>query len=100
MNYPHKCVRCGYCCLSAPCPIIRKLAPGVDICFMLTFKNEKASCGLAGIVPIGDGCCISARCFHGDEVYDFVALPKQTKRDLAQKLLSEGGQREMDRAMG
>jgi len=91
MKYPHKCVRCGYCCLSTPCPIIKKLVPDIDRCFMLTFKDDVATCGLAGIVPVDDGCCIKARAFHGDEIWDFAALPKQTKRDLAQRLLAERG---------
>jgi len=68
------------------------LAQETISCPMLTFTEDIAKCGLAGfIVPIGDGCCIKARAFHGDEVYDFAALPKQAKRDLAQKFLSERG---------
>ncbi len=90
MDFPHKCVRCGYCCIADPCPIIRHMAPGIEQCHMLTFTGDIASCGLAGfIVPINDGCCIKARCFHGDEIYEFAALPMETKRGLAQKLLNE-----------
>jgi hypothetical protein len=93
MSYPHKCVRCGYCCLTELCPIASHLYGVIDRCPMLIFDGDIARCGLAGIVPIGDGCCMSARCFHGDEVWDFAALPKQTKRDLAQRLLAEKGAR-------
>jgi len=58
---------------------------------MLSFKNEVSTCGLAFIVPIGDGCCIKARCFHGDEIYKFSGLPGSVKRSLAQDLLNQKG---------
>ena len=93
MNFPHKCVRCGYCCLVEPCPIIRTLDPEVEKtgCGFLSFDGETASCGLAvaGIVPIGDGCCMSARCFKNGKIYDFAELPDFMKRSLAQNLRKE-----------
>ena len=93
-SYPHECVRCGYCCLTTYCPIARHLFDETEYsCPLLSFDDDVASCQLAGfIVPIGDGCCIKARCFHGDEIYDFAALPKQTKRDLAQRLRAGRGE--------
>ncbi len=85
MRYPHKCVRCGYCCTFEPCPVIKKVMPGVKKCPVFELgDNGQSVCRLANfLVPIGDGCCIKARCFRGDTVYDFAALPGEVKRALA-----------------
>jgi len=83
MKYPNKCTRCGFCCLSETCPT------GMDVygiekherCPALTFEKNKATCRLAiaGLVPIGDGCCISARAIKDGQVYDFASLSKELK---------------------
>jgi len=89
MRYPYKCTRCGYCCLSTPCPIIKFLIPDVEQCPFFDLDREGvAYCHLVylGVVPKGDGCCIKARCFRGNDVYDFAALPPEIKRDLALNL--------------
>ena len=89
-SYSFDCARCGYCCLVEPCPVIKHLDPGIEMCPQLQFTDDMARCALAGlIVPVGDGCCISARCFKDGKVYDFAALPANWKRALAQKLLDD-----------
>jgi len=62
-----------------------------NICPGLSFKAGTASCALAGIVPIGDGCCISARAYAKGRCYDFASLPPNIKISLAQKLLGQKG---------
>lgn len=75
--FPHKCVRCGFCCLVKPCPMIRK---GIKECPHLTFHGDEAECGLAPtIVPVGDGCCIKAKAYRRGVAYDFAAMPKWKK---------------------
>jgi len=94
MNFQYKCARCGYCCLIEPCPIIRILDPDVGGdtgCGFLSFDGDLASCGISYLIPIGDGCCISARCFKDGVVYDFAALDGDIKRGLAQNLLKYKG---------
>jgi hypothetical protein len=87
-TYPNPCCRCGYCCLTTTCPIGLTIF-GTDrgICPGLSFNKEGTStCKLAGIVPIGDGCCIKARAFADGLQYDFASLPPNTKQSLAQIL--------------
>jgi len=85
MNYPHKCVRCGFCCLSTTC-IAGQAYHGIgelDRCPSLRFNRQgRAKCSLVkrGLVPVGDGCCIKARAYRHGVEYDFAALPAKLKR--------------------
>lgn len=91
MKYPNKCTRCGFCCLSETCPV------GMDVygvekhirCPALRFENNnKATCLLAyaKLVPVGDGCCISARAIKDGQTYDFAGLPKGLKMNAVQSI--------------
>jgi hypothetical protein len=59
-------------------------------CPGLSFENGIASCALVklDLVPIGDGCCISARVFKDGVEYDFAALPGNMKIRIAQMILN------------
>lgn len=82
MIFPHKCCRCGFCCLSKVCIIGQEKynVEEYDICPGLSFQEEGATCDLAGIVPVGDGCCIKARAYKDGKEYDFAALPEKLKK--------------------
>jgi hypothetical protein len=92
-RFPHKCARCGYCCLVTVCPISRRLygVPKGTLCPALSFDHEgKASCALApNVVPVGDGCCIKARAYKGGKVYDFAGLPTGIKRRAVSDLVRQ-----------
>ncbi len=91
MEYPYECCRCGFCCLSETCPIGREFF-GVCVgrCPALSFNGDEATCAIAPeYVPVGDGCCISARCFKDGQVYDFASLSSEMKKRLAQNLKEE-----------
>jgi len=83
LKFPHKCCRCGYCCLHCTCIIgrayyhIRKFDP----CPGLNFNGEKAECSLAkkNLIPVGDGCCIKAKAYREGIEYDFAGLPPKFK---------------------
>lgn len=86
MKFPNKCTRCGACCLFETCIIGKEVfkIKGKDIiCPALTFEdNGEASCQLAiveELVPIGDGCCISARVYKHGKKTQFSDLPKEIK---------------------
>lgn len=87
MRYPHKCCRCGFCCLAEPCPaaiaVHEPFQRLTDRCPSLGFNSRgRARCALVkrGIVPVGDGCCIKARAYKDGVEYDFAALPDHLKR--------------------
>jgi len=90
MEYEHDCCRCGFCCLMETCPAgmmfygVRKL----DLCPGLSFDGNVAVCALVplGLVPVGDGCCISARVFRAGMEFQFDALPKQFKYIAAEQV--------------
>ena len=86
MKYPNKCCRCGFCCLHEQCPISLQIHGRAEICPALLFDGDVAVCLLAGLVPIGDGCCIKARAFKDGVQYDFASLPAEVKIREAQKL--------------
>ena len=90
-KFPHKCCRCGMCCISITCPIGQRhfniskdtLCPG------LSFDSDGIStCSLVkkNLVPIGDGCCIKARAYKNKIKYDFAALPYDLKRRVVRQL--------------
>jgi hypothetical protein len=84
MKFPHKCCRCGFCCLNVTCPI-GAMRHGKDgLCPSLSFDGDKAICALIDVVPIGNGCCIAARAYKGGKCYDFASLPPQLKISVAQ----------------
>lgn len=87
-KYPNPCCRCGFCCLIEQCPASIILHNEVDgICPSLFFDGNEATCRIAGeFVPVGDGCCISARCYKSGIKFDFSSLPNEIKIDVAQKL--------------
>ena len=90
-KYPHPCIRCGLCCAVETCPSGQAYY-GIskdDPCPSFTFNSEgKANCALAdlNLVPIGDGCCMLARCLCGDVEVDFAGLPEKVKMDVAQRM--------------
>jgi hypothetical protein len=62
-----------------------------DPCPSLTFEDAgtgKANCALTElkIVPIGDGCCMLARCLCGDIEVEFAGLPEKVKMDVAMRI--------------
>jgi len=84
MKFPNKCCRCGACCLFETCLIGKEVFSINDktiICPALSFnENGVTSCSLAEkLVPIGDGCCISARVCKGGREVQFADLPKDFK---------------------
>ena len=85
-KYPNECCRCGYCCLYVTCPIGQVMYGDGRPCPALSFENNTASCELAGIVPVGDGCCIKARAYKDGKEYDFDSLPPSLKMLTAQSL--------------
>ncbi len=90
MNFPHKCTRCGFCCLGETCPVGR-MVYGIgkfDPCPALTFYGDVAECHApAGMVPFGDGCCIKARVYRQGVEYDFAALPHDWKLKAVQQMI-------------
>ena len=81
MKFPHKCTRCGFCCIAETC-ITGQMEFGIekrDPCPALSFDGAIAHCGLHEIIPTGDGCCISARAFRDGVEYDFAGLPGELK---------------------
>lgn len=87
MKYPHKCVRCGFCCLDRTCPIGKSFFGNRNgLCPALTV-TEVATCGLDGKIMeldfalgISAGCCIKARAYKDGVEYDFAALPPELKK--------------------
>ena len=89
MKFPNECCRCGMCCLLDHCPISKVYYPDLkkeEQCEALSFKEEKASCKLAGVVPIGDGCCLSARAYKNGVEYDVASLPKEIKYKIVEQI--------------
>lgn len=89
MEFPHKCSRCGFCCISENCPVSQRYFNipkyGV-VCPALSFNNNQvAICKLVGVysehfMGIGAGCCIKATLMKGGKSYDFAALDPEVKR--------------------
>lgn len=87
MGFPYVCCRCGFCCITTTCAVGRGIYGVIDAqCPALVFDGVEASCLLVaeGLVPVGDGCCINARCYKDGKVYDFAGLPKEVKVGVAQ----------------
>lgn len=92
-EFPHKCCRCGFCCLSITCKAGQAFFKVGDKerCPGLTWEGDQAACELAKrgyyqTVGVGMGCCIKARALQGDKTFDFAALPEEAKKAEAQKL--------------
>lgn len=93
--YPHKCCRCGFCCLSVTCEI-GQMVYGVQknqLCPGLSFDpGDLAACALIkdGIPDIiigkGAGCCVSARAVADGKEYPFAPLPEKLKIVLARRV--------------
>ena len=83
-KYPNPCCHCGMCCIAETCIVgqahfnIKK----EDNCPGLSFNSTEAICALvdAGLIPTGDGCCISARCYWRGVKYDYASLSPEIKR--------------------
>lgn len=98
-DFPYPCTRCGFCCLSIPCPlaiIIHGIGKS-DPCPSLSFDDSgAASCALVARVlamgkdpasiGIGKGCCVKARAIAGGETYDFASLPPETKHGIVDRV--------------
>ena len=91
IEYPNKCCRCGFCCLTETCPIgqaFYKISEETR-CPGLSFDLQgQATCELAqrGLVPIGDGCCIKARAYRNNTEYDFASLPNEFKYSIVRQV--------------
>ena len=85
MKYENECSRCGFCCLVSTCPagmFFHRIGEA-EACPSLSFGDDGvANCALAkaGLVPIGDGCCIKARAYKDGVEYNFADLPTNLKR--------------------
>lgn len=97
-EYPHPCVRCGFCCVCVPCPLAMLFyGIGKDAkCPALSFDGDVASCSLVKraiangadtkAIGIGKGCCIKARCIKNGVEHDFAGLPEGLKKGIAQDM--------------
>lgn len=86
MKFPYECCQCGFCCLIQTCPIGKSFFGNVTPCPALVLGETKAYCLLAcSFVPIGDGCCISAKAYKDGVAYDFAALPPKVKHREARR---------------
>ena len=88
-QFPHKCCRCGFCCMGQACPVAQYVY-GIhknDPCPGLDYDPETmtATCNLNvnHYVGVGTGCCISARCFRDGVQYDFSSLSEAIKKGVA-----------------
>lgn len=93
MKYKNHCSRCGFCCLASTCPLGMLFFGGSDPgsrCPGLSIDGGVASCALVGqgLVPVGDGCCIKARCYRGGVEYDYASLKDETKKKVVARILS------------
>jgi len=91
MEYPNKCCRCGFCCLTEQCPVsISLYGDNFDVCPALVFNGDVAAClivkEIPGLVPVGDGCCIKARAYKDGVEYDFASLSPELKRQAVNDL--------------
>jgi len=88
-EYPHKCCRCGLCCLSTTCVVGMKLFK-IDAktpCPALSFFGNVATCSIAkSFVPVGDGCCMKGRVYRNGVKFDFAPLPNTFKYVAAQQV--------------
>lgn len=90
-KFPYPCCRCGLCCLVEQCYASHVAHGNVEICPSLFFNGEEAECRIADLIPIGDGCCISARAFATGMKFDFASLSKEVKVYAAQILKQQKG---------
>jgi len=94
MKFEKKCCRCGYCCLSEVCLSGLKEYGALEPCHGLTFRLHRgklqAKCQLVkkDLVPVGEGCCISARAYRNGIEHDFATLPDSEKRLITRQKLS------------
>ena len=92
MKYEHECCRCGACCLFETCPVGRAhyRIKKKGICPALSFSSDGvASCKLAGaLVPVGDGCCISARIFKDGKEIQFASLHPLLKKEIVKNIIN------------
>ncbi len=87
--FKNKCSRCGFCCLAEQCPIGVLRYGQRAVCPGLSFDTTgQATCAIAGEVPIGDGCCISARAYKDGAEYDFATLSPTAKATIVHTYLS------------
>ena len=90
-KYPYPCCRCGLCCLVEQCQVSFLVHGEEKICPSLFFDGEEAECRIAEMIPIGDGCCMSARAYKAGVKFDFASLPKEIKIIAAQNLRQQKG---------
>ena len=84
MKFPNECCRCGASCLFEICTIGRiafSIKDKTIICPGLSFnENGISTCSIAEkLVPVGDGCCISARVCKDNIQVQFSDLPNDFK---------------------
>lgn len=102
IKYETPCCRCGFCCISESCPLAIEFY-GISkktMCPSLYFDGDNAICNmfvglLSNGIPkddaefafgIGAGCCIKARAFKGDEIFNFSSLEETVKKAIVRIL--------------
>jgi len=98
-DYPHKCTRCGMCCLVTPCKVAMNIDPsmkkGMRCKFLELGKNGITTCPLVvgphteEIFGIGKGCCISAKTVTMAGVQDYASSSEDHKREMVKHVLSK-----------
>lgn len=98
-DYPHKCSRCGMCCLVTPCKVAMQLMPSMKKgtrCGWLEIDDAGlATCpcvrgpNTEEIFGIGKGCCISAKTVTSEGVRDYAAAPEDYKREMVKHVLNK-----------
>ncbi len=97
-DYPHKCTRCGMCCLVTPCKVAMNIVPsmkkGMRCRFLDLGKNGITACQFVcgphteEIFGIGKGCCISAKTVTKDGVHDYASSHAEHKREMVKHVLN------------
>jgi hypothetical protein len=98
-DYPHKCSRCGMCCLVTPCKVAMTIDPsmekGMRCRLLMLGDNGITTCPLVvgpdteEIFGIGKGCCISAKTVTSEGIMDYAASTAEHKREMVKHVLNK-----------
>lgn len=104
-EFPDKCVRCGFCCLSTACPLAIEYIPGAEEnkpCPALEFeRNGIAKCGLyakldkslrgaiGNVLGFGKGCCTAAMMLNTStgKTVNFSSMKKGQKQAIVRGII-------------
>jgi len=89
MKFKKECCRCGFCCVITQCPISLSIYGEREQCPALEFNSGEATCSIINVVPIGDGCCISAKAYQDGIEFDFATLDNNIKKLVSQRVRGE-----------